>query len=174
MHQPSLVYLAAESTRTEGGGLLDDALGEAHADDACILCDLPQHRECQALNIGSKTADVLRQRLWQHVYAPLHQVCGRCPEQAVKQSVTAPGIGSPEIDRLLRPHTDMSVAPRHAHEMPGTLHMARGRDIRMQNELATCWEYSLLLSCVLARLRPKHVQEGWFLVWLRRAPQQIF
>ena len=37
------------------------------------------HREGEALDVGAEGADVLRQRLGQHVDAPLDKVCRRPP-----------------------------------------------------------------------------------------------
>lgn len=80
----SMLHAMQSSEEKPEDGSLDDALGEAYADDARILGDLPQHRERKALHACPQTANVLRERLGQHVDTPLHQVGGRRPAQAAK------------------------------------------------------------------------------------------
>ena len=60
----------------------DDTLGEAAAEQLAVQGQLPQHREGQAVNVGTQAADVLRQGLGQHVDAPLHQVDAGAPARS--------------------------------------------------------------------------------------------
>lgn len=68
---------------TGGASPPDDALGEAAADDLHVRGHLPQHGEGQPVHVRPQAADVLRERLWEHVDAPLHQVGGGGP--AIRQ-----------------------------------------------------------------------------------------
>ena len=64
--------------------------GEAVPDNEglSILCHFPGGREGQALHIGAQAADVLSQRLGQHVDMPLHQVIRDGPAAVKAETIS--------------------------------------------------------------------------------------